>query len=144
MTMLNVGGPAPEIYPTHLDVINGVFHRRLKAHRHGAHPLDRSIFIWFPHVSKNQSENDFPTEWKNILSANETEIKEYWPKNDKRALRKVQYYQNMTRYVFAHFLNTAGYRFLGAFEYANCNMTEGYTTYRRVLTSIQPAKFYRD
>ena len=131
-------------YKTHLEVLNGVFHKGVLFHRSGGAPLDANTLVWFPHI---RNDGDFAKGriWNNTLSTDGMELRECC--NDAArfggdtAAPKVR-----RRYVFATFDNERErcYRFRGIFEFVKsepANQNEIRWLYKRIADSFDAKEF---
>ena len=131
-------------YRTHLDVLNGIFNKGLLSHMRGASPLDEYNLVWFPRIDKVEDkveEKSVETErncrWRNTISSDGTEIREYWP--DENGRDKVLKGVGKNRYVFAKCSSEqkdAFYRFKGVFKALQGDANSKCMVYKRIADSF--------
>lgn len=122
-------------YKNHLEVLNGIFNKGLLQHARATSPLDEDNIVWFPTITGKGKPS--PSGWRNEISADGSEIREYWP--DENGRQKVlSGFKN--RYVFAKY-NTKKdgihYVFKGIYERSKEDKGAGCMVYIRIADSFQ-------
>jgi hypothetical protein len=121
-------------YKTHLKILNGIFNKGLLQHARATSPLDESNIVWFPSITEKGKPS--PSRWRNEISEDGSEIREYWP--DENGRQKVlSGFKN--RYVFAKY-NTkkdgVHYVFKGVYKRAKEDKGTGCMVYTRIADSF--------
>lgn len=120
-------------FPTHLSVLNGIFHLGYRAHMRGGAVVGKNKLVWFANMINKVPPVDARDAWYNDWDESKGVIHEYWPSNEGGSDPKEK-----VRYAFGKYLGEHGveYRFLGVFVFEGIDESKKCRKFKLVRKEI--------